>query len=105
MAQKFFIRVFYHFVLVFINASARNITADGGQWVYIGVASYDRSRIQNAAASHFYKTAQNGTHFLRPVGIFLSPTRISTNVLSDFTLEVIEPAPICDLYPRMESPT
>ena len=43
--------------------------------------------------------------FLRPVGIFLSPTRIYTNVLSDFTLEVIEPAPICDLYPRMESPT
>ena len=29
----------------------------------------------------------------------------TTSFLSDLTLDVIEPAPICALYPRMESPT
>ena len=44
-------------------------------------------------------------NFLRPVSITSSPFLTHTNVLSDLTWDVIAPAPRCDLYPRMESPT
>ena len=31
--------------------------------------------------------------------------KLTEKQLEDLTFEVIEPAPICDLYPRIESPT
>ena len=43
--------------------------------------------------------------FFIPVSIFSVPFFITINFLSDFTFDVIEPAPIWDLYPNIESPT
>ena len=43
--------------------------------------------------------------FFKLVSSFSSKYLIITNFLSDFTLEIIEPAPKCDLYPKIESPT
>ena len=44
-------------------------------------------------------------NFFRPVSIFSAPFFTDTGVLSDFTLEVMDPAPMWLLKPRMESPT
>ena len=40
-----------------------------------------------------------------PVSMFPSGVLTVTSFLSDFTLEVMEPAPMWALYPRIESPT
>ena len=44
-------------------------------------------------------------NFFRPVSRTVLPSFTVTSVLSDFTLEVMDPAPMWLLYPRMESPT
>ena len=44
-------------------------------------------------------------NFFRPVSICSAPSFTVTRVLSDFTLEVMEPAPMWLPQPRMESPT
>ena len=43
------------------------------------------------------KSAKVAPNFFNPVSIFSSPSFTTTSVLSDFTFDVIEPAPICDL--------
>ena len=91
------IRLFFlddHFLFVFVNGMGRDLSPDTGKRIDIRVPADDRARIEDAVASDLHMIAQHGAEFFSPVSICSAPFLTTTSVLSDFTLDVIDPAPM-----------
>ena len=85
---------FYDFAFVFINTVCRNKSSYRRQWVNIAVTSYNRSGVQELPHPTSTSSPSIAPNFFMPVSIFPSDVFTTTSFLSDFTFDVIEPAPI-----------
>ena len=92
-----FFSFFYDPPTGFEDGVFRDLAPHAAGGIDVAVPPDDGARVQHTVAAYLHIIAQHGAHLLAVVGVLVFPVLLDHRVLSDFTLLVMEPAPMWDL--------